>query len=524
MYRSTLLLFLAASTSSAQIVNRINGAPSDSNRVEDAAPLANGDVLLGGDMVNFQDGIQSVATLTRTGPDGSPIWCTAFDSNEGYDTGVGVRALAGGDAAFLFYAGTGNNAVTIARTDANGNVLWAKRYPGDYSYPPGGMKVESGENGDSIIFANRYSSPEAFGGQLLRVGAAGGAVELSKYYFGDENVFQVYFSDVVVPAGEDYFVTGGVYHFVPQTEQYKTDLLVARIDRAGNVVWSMAYDLAGTEFDVFEEGRSIALTQQGNVAVLGRTTPQGLREGYDACLQLLIDPATGALLASNLVDNVDPAPASLEQTSSGNLLASGTRRYGDGQGAAQMWLIDPSTMQALWRAEYDDGQSGAADAIEPLSPLPRSEANYIVVGAHYTAPETAIGTPDQMFIRTDSSGNDFCSANLWIPGPIATQIAASPFAITPATVEASKDFDGIWFAYTLDSRQLCTQNTCPCDLNHDGFVDDADFSFFVVAYDLLLCDDPLMPPGCPADFNADGFVDDADFSIFVVAYNDLLCP
>ena len=91
-------------------------------------------------------------------------------------------------------------------------------------------------------------------------------------------------------------------------------------------------------------------------------------------------------------------------------------------------------------------------------------------------------------------------------------------------MEASKDFDGIWFDYTLDSRQLCTQNTCPCDLNHDGFVDDADFSIFVVAYDLLLCDDPLMPPGCPAGCNADGFVDDADFSIFVVAYNDLLCP
>ncbi len=65
---------------------------------------------------------------------------------------------------------------------------------------------------------------------------------------------------------------------------------------------------------------------------------------------------------------------------------------------------------------------------------------------------------------------------------------------------------------------------CPADLNHDGLVDDADFSIFVVAYEILDCADAGMPPGCPADLNANGFVDDADFSIFVVTYNDLVCP
>ncbi|MBS0190830.1 MAG: hypothetical protein U0573_02920 [Phycisphaerales bacterium] len=69
-----------------------------------------------------------------------------------------------------------------------------------------------------------------------------------------------------------------------------------------------------------------------------------------------------------------------------------------------------------------------------------------------------------------------------------------------------------------------TFQNCPADLNNDGQVDDADFSIFVVAYNLLDCADPAMPAGCPADLNRDGVVDDADFSIFVVAYNDLICP
>jgi hypothetical protein len=65
---------------------------------------------------------------------------------------------------------------------------------------------------------------------------------------------------------------------------------------------------------------------------------------------------------------------------------------------------------------------------------------------------------------------------------------------------------------------------CPGDLNGDLLVDDSDFSIFVIAYDILDCDDPAMPVGCPADLNKDGVVDDADFSIFAIAYESLLCP
>ena len=71
-----------------------------------------------------------------------------------------------------------------------------------------------------------------------------------------------------------------------------------------------------------------------------------------------------------------------------------------------------------------------------------------------------------------------------------------------------------------------TPSTAVCvgDLNSDGFVDDADFSIFAAAYNILDCADPTMPAGCPADLNADGLVDDADFSLFAVAYDALLCP
>ncbi len=69
-----------------------------------------------------------------------------------------------------------------------------------------------------------------------------------------------------------------------------------------------------------------------------------------------------------------------------------------------------------------------------------------------------------------------------------------------------------------------TTPACAGDLNADGFVDDADFQLFAVAYDVLECTDPAMAVACPADLNADGLVNDADFSLFANAYDTLVCP
>jgi len=76
----------------------------------------------------------------------------------------------------------------------------------------------------------------------------------------------------------------------------------------------------------------------------------------------------------------------------------------------------------------------------------------------------------------------------------------------------------------LNALAFVTGAGCAGDLNSDGFVDDADFSLFAAAYNVLDCAEPAMPAGCPADFNHDSFVDDADFIIFVGAYNELVCP
>ncbi|MFO0861362.1 MAG: hypothetical protein U0570_12470 [Phycisphaerales bacterium] len=77
---------------------------------------------------------------------------------------------------------------------------------------------------------------------------------------------------------------------------------------------------------------------------------------------------------------------------------------------------------------------------------------------------------------------------------------------------------------TTDPAQLAVQGACcPGDFNLDGVVDDADFGVFVVAYNLLLCNDAQMVPGCAPDLDHSSAVDDADFSLFIAAYDALTC-
>jgi hypothetical protein len=103
------------------------------------------------------------------------------------------------------------------------------------------------------------------------------------------------------------------------------------------------------------------------------------------------------------------------------------------------------------------------------------------------------------------------------PAPLAVS-AAGIHRIRMFSQSATIGFDDLRFDVPR------SPTACPGDLNSNSVVDDADFSLFAAAYNILDCADPAMPAGCPADINNDGFVDDADFSSFAAAYDALLCP
>lgn len=105
------------------------------------------------------------------------------------------------------------------------------------------------------------------------------------------------------------------------------------------------------------------------------------------------------------------------------------------------------------------------------------------------------------------------------PASVASGQALDGDVFTPSDPAGHPTGDGVagtTLAGAAILRFSVEAGSCPCDLNIDTMVDDADFVLFAGAYDQLVT--------MAADFNGDGQTDDADFVIFATAYNDLLCP
>lgn len=180
-------------------------------------------------------------------------------------------------------------------------------------------------------------------------------------------------------------------------------------------------------------------------------------------------------------------------------------------------------------ADVDPGDfmiAGKADSVSILTvqfDLPAGGTFRIIDGffggTHASSYASLNGSSPNPIFSFDSFGNQ--------PNGESGPLGAGPYTLE---IGASANSDFIFFnglfadaSFSLDI-EIISGSSCPCDLNGDGFVDDADFSIFVGAYNILDCADPAMPAGCPSDFNGDGLVDDADFVIFVPAYNALICP
>ena len=519
---ATVALCVLAGSASAQLINRVQGVPNDRHSVEDAFTLSNGDIAMAGDSYNFAGGFNSSATITRTDALGVPIWHLRINEPNAFPSAFGVREVPGGNLVAGFYRDFNTETMCLAGLSGSGSVLWVKRFPGSRGFPNAGMEIDTSEGAPAAVVASQFDQQAPLGGQLLRVNAATGGLIFDRIYnpSNPTAVFDVSFADVARKPASDYYVTGSVTRLI-NGEIFDTDLFVARLNSAtGAVVWAKAI---GTPLDPergygYETGRGIELASDGTVVVVGQINSPVETFGPDGAVHIRFDATTGAILAQSTLLDVQVAAASLDRLSTGEMVASGTRTFGDGQGAAQMWLLDPATLAVFWRGEYNSNTSFGRDAIESVNP----SQGLVLVGNHYS--NNPIGFPDQMFIRTDMLGNDGCSVQM-------IEVIQPPVTLLSNDVALSMTLDQREFAYaptvafvTMQTNLACDAVPCVGDLNGDGFVDDADFVIFADAYNILDCLDPLMPPGCPADLNSDGFVDDSDFVIFAEAYNQLLCP
>jgi len=482
----------------AQQVNRVSGIPGESHRVEDSSVLANGDVALAGERYYFSPSFTVLATLSRAQSDGTPLWTLSMQVLGETNTAFGVRELEDTSMLFGFHFGFQASSLALARVSSAGIPVWVRSYPGDSTYGAAGMERDRTVAAEYAVIANRATLPVGVSGQLLRIETFGGNTIFNRAYEPDGIVTtSAHFNDLdfEIDSG-DYYVTGGVTRVIGENE-YENDLLVARIHRiTGATVWCRAYTLPPREEagPRAEEGYSIELDSTGAVHVVALRDSPLDEFGRAGALHLKLDPITGNVLATSFLPDVEPGLASLDRLSSGNLLASGRRTFGDGQGQAQMWEVSSATALSPWRAEYTDGTSSGNDAVEHITP----EGTFLTLsGWNYPQSIDPIGSPDQLFIQTDLFGDDGCSSIVWTPDPITPEVEINTVVLAVVNLGPGQSLQTQNSRTVLETALVCRAGGCVGDLNNDGVVDDSDFVLFAEAYNILDCFDPSMPAGCP---------------------------
>jgi hypothetical protein len=209
-----------------------------------------------------------------------------------YDLAYSVQQTSDGGyivAGFTYSFSAGYSDIFLVKTDANGNIIWAKTYGGtNYNWA---RSVQQTSDGGYIVAGSTYS----FGGGyfdifLIKTDASGNIIWAKTYggiYYSD------YASSVQQTSDGGYIVAGWTNSF--GAGGY--DAFLVKTDASGNIIWAKTY--GGTNWDY---AYSVQQTSDGGYIVAGYT--QSFGEGGD--IFLIKTDANGNIGSCGIVRNASP--------------------------------------------------------------------------------------------------------------------------------------------------------------------------------------------------------------------------
>jgi hypothetical protein len=278
--------------------------------------------------------------------------------------------------------GAGNGDFFLIKTDANGNLQWAKTYGGtDIEWA---FYVQQTSDNGYILAGTTFSFGVGGGDVILIKTDANGNLQWAKTYGGTnyENVFSVQqTSDIgYIAAGYTSSFGAGMH-----------DAFLIKTDAFGNLQWAKTYGGAGDDL-----AYSFQQTSDGGYIVAGWTNSFGAGD-YD--LFLIKTDAFGNLQWAKAYGGADADKAtSVLQTSDGGYIVAGwTNSFGAGD--YDLFLIKTDAFGNLqWAKTY----GGAGDEYTWTSLQQTSDGGYIVAG---WTNSFGAGDYDLFLIKTDAFGN-----------------------------------------------------------------------------------------------------------------------
>jgi len=375
--------------------------------------------------------------LIKTDASGNIIWAKTYGGTN-WDRDYSVQQTSDGGyivAGWTYSFGAGSVDILLIKMDANGNVQWAKTYGGtdrdlalsvqqtsDGGYIVAGFTASFGAGNDDIF--------------LIKTDANGNVIWAKTY--GGTNDDWAYSVQQTSDGG--YIVAGWTYSFGAGW----SDILLIKTDVNGNIIWAKTYGGTNSEW-----AYSVQQTSDGGYVVAGVTWSFGAGL-YDIFL-IKIDANGNVIWAKTYGGTGYDGTSSVQQTSDGGYIVTGeTNSFGAGN--RDIFLIKTDAFGNIqWAKTY-----GGTDWDFAHTAQQTSDGGYIVVG--YTTSFGA-GNDDIFLIKTDANGDIGSCGIVGNASPMVT--TPSPTVATPSPSVSSISLTPGSPSLTVTSPTLTVYEVCP---------------------------------------------------------------
>ncbi len=358
--------------------------------------------------------------LVKTDANGNLQWAKAYGGG-GADLAFSVQQTSDGGyivAGLTHSFGAGNGDFFVVKTDANGNIQWAKTYGGTGADTA--WSVQQTSDGGYIVAGYTRSFGAGNLDIFLIKTDANGNVEWAKTYggAGDDRAYSVQQT------------SDGGYILVGETRSFGaggSDIFLIKTDEFGNVQWAKTYGGTNNEW-----AYSVQQTSDGGYIVAG--TMRTSLTNNDIFL-IKTDANGNVQWAKTYAETNDDRTYSVQQTSDGGYIVAGTRRISLNYSIFLIKTYANGNVQ--WAKTYGGSNDDWAFSVQQTP-----DGGYIVAGRTQSF---GAGSWDVFLVKTDANGDigscgivgnvsptvNTVSTTVTTPSPSVSSISLTPGSPSP---------------------------------------------------------------------------------------------
>jgi hypothetical protein len=345
---------------------------------------SDGGYIVAGGTQSFGAG-SADAFLVKTYANGNVQWAKTYGISLEEFTSVQQTSDGGYIAAgYTDFCGMGLPDILLIKTDANGNVIWAKVYCGPFNFGDVANSVQQTSDGGYILagITNSYAfigtRDSAF---LIKTDANGNIIWAKTYHL----LYRTWAYSVQQTSDGGYIMGGLTIEYDSMWMTYYQNVFLIKTDANGNVIWAKTYLLIYA-YDV----SNVSQTSDGGYIVAGRV-------GTGNAFLIKTDANGNVQWAKTYGGTNWDGAYSVQQTSDGGYILAGyTNSFGAG-GYDPFLIKTDANGNVQWAKTYGGTNWDFAHYVQQTS-----DGGYIVAG--YTNSFGA-GSWDIFLIKTDANGN-----------------------------------------------------------------------------------------------------------------------